>query len=289
MREQVCEHLLKNVEIELPRNSPPRRSPGRSNGSAWSLPTAGGMSPEQIESRLAAMRAETEAESLDRLKLNFILQHLAQHFEVQVTEQEVNGRIAQMAAQRGARPEQLRNELVQSGQVGMIAGQIREHKAADRVIDQAEVQDVPAEEWNAMARESGEAKGKRLLPRRRPPRRRPRRRRRPPRRRRRSKCSRSNSSAAGGLFSDVAPWLAALVGLVVVGFLLMAWIRRTVNDPSSPAQQAFTLQDLRDMRDSGELSEEEFERARAGMIGSLKATPENGDEAPPQKPDNPHD
>ena len=53
----------------------------------------------------------------------------------------------------------MRTELVQSGGINQIALQIREHKAADRVIDQAEVTEMPVKEWNKQAEaKSGAAK-----------------------------------------------------------------------------------------------------------------------------------
>jgi hypothetical protein len=97
---------------------------------------------------------------------------------------------------------------------------------------------------------------------------------------------------AGGLFSDVAPWLALLAGLCILGFIVMIWIRRSIHDEASSAAPGFTLQDLRDLRAAGELSEEEFERARAGMIARLTEPREesgNETEGTPQKPDKPDD
>ncbi len=93
--------------------------------------------------------------------------------------------------------------------------------------------------------------------------------------------------AAGGLFSDVAPWLALLAGLCLIGFVVMVWIRRSIHDESSSSAPGFTLQDLRDMRASGELSDEEFERARARMLARLTEPSGNDDDEAPPKPDNP--
>jgi FKBP-type peptidyl-prolyl cis-trans isomerase (trigger factor) len=113
----------------------------------------GGLSIDEVEAQLAELRAEAEADSRKRLKLMFILARLAEDFEIDVSEQEVNGRIAAIAAQRGERPEKLRAELVQSGAIGQIATQLREHKTADRVIDSATVEEIPLEEWNKLASE----------------------------------------------------------------------------------------------------------------------------------------
>ena len=70
----------------------------------------------------------------------------------------INGRIAMIARQRGERPEAVRAELQKSGGLQEVARQIVEHKAADRIVDQASVTDIPAEEWNDIAKDKAEAR-----------------------------------------------------------------------------------------------------------------------------------
>ena len=91
----------------------------------------------------------------------FILHRLAEHFEVDVSEQEVNGRIASIAAHRGLRPDQVRAELTQTGRLSEVAQVIRQHKAADRVVAQAKVTDIPAADWLAeLSKSKGEGANK---------------------------------------------------------------------------------------------------------------------------------
>ncbi len=153
MREQVNEALLEAVEFELPEKLTQAQAARLIERQRLEMLYRGGLSVEEVETRLAQMRAETEAQSRRRLRLSFILHKLGEHFEIGVTDQEINGRIAAIAAQRGERPEKLRQELLQSGAIGQIAAQIREHKAADRVIDKATIKEVDAEEWNRMRTE----------------------------------------------------------------------------------------------------------------------------------------
>ncbi len=151
MREQVEEHLLAAVDFELPEKLSATQAARLLESQRLEMMYRGGLSVDEVETRLAEMRAETEAQSRRRLKLSFLLHRMAEHFEVGVSDQEINGRIAAIAAQRGVRPDQLRTELVQAGRLGQIATQIREHKAADRVIDIASVEEIPADEWNKIA------------------------------------------------------------------------------------------------------------------------------------------
>ena len=66
---------------------------------------------------------------------------------LQVTEADVNARIAQMASQRQERPEKLRQQLIQNNQIANIFQQVREHKALDAVLAQAEVEEISQEEF----------------------------------------------------------------------------------------------------------------------------------------------
>jgi trigger factor len=150
MREQVCANLIESVDFELPAKLSDAQASRMLERQRLELMYRGGLSVDEVETRLAEMRAETQEQSRRRLKLSFLLHRLAENFGVEVSDQEINGRIAAIAAQRGMRPEKLRSDLLQSGGIGFIAQQIREHKAADRVIDQAKVVEVSAEEWNEL-------------------------------------------------------------------------------------------------------------------------------------------
>lgn len=73
----------------------------------------------------------------------------------------------------------------------------------------------------------------------------------------------------GALFTDLLPWLLGLVGLVVLGGIVIYAIRQRMQGGGAGAAEPFTLQDLRQLHARGELSTEEFERAKASMIGRV--------------------
>jgi trigger factor len=149
MREQVYRYLADNADFELPEKMTENQAQRLLERARLEMIYRGTMSPEEVEQRIAEMRAEAQDESRKRLKLQFLLHKLADDLGIQVTEQEVNGRIAMIAQQRNMRPEKLRRDLVDQGMIGQIGSQIRDHKAVDRIIADAEVTEVSAEEWNA--------------------------------------------------------------------------------------------------------------------------------------------
>jgi len=79
----------------------------------------------------------------------------------------------------------------------------------------------------------------------------------------------SSAAAPGALFNEVVPWLAALAVVVVVGGIAIWLIRRTMRTDTASGGGGFTLQELRDMRASGRISDDEFQRARDSLIGRL--------------------
>lgn len=66
-------------------------------------------------------------------------------------------------------------------------------------------------------------------------------------------------------------WISlATIILVVAGFFVVRYLRRQLRDDSTQ-REAFTLQDLRAMRDRGDISPAEYETMRAMMLGPAAA------------------
>jgi trigger factor len=146
MRQQIREHLLDTVQCELPEKLSERQVARTLEQHRLQL-LYQGMTPEDVETKLAEMRADSATSTKNRLKLFFILQQLGDHYGVEVSQQEINGRVAMMAARRGARPEKMMQELSQSGRLGEVATQIRESKALDRVLHDVKKTEITAEQW----------------------------------------------------------------------------------------------------------------------------------------------
>ena len=149
-REQVFEYLLDKTTVALPQKISEAQVARTIERQRMDLLYRGD-NPEQVEKQLAEMRDQTQDQAINRLKLLFIMDKVARHFDIEVNDQEVNGRIAMMAQQRGERPDAVRTELQKTGGLQEVARQIMEHKAADRIVDQANVTEVPASDWNKEA------------------------------------------------------------------------------------------------------------------------------------------
>lgn len=147
MRQQVAKHLAENVDFELPERLTGAQAERSLERRRMDLRYQG-MDDHTIETQIAEVRHGSLEVAQRELKLFFILVKAAQSLEVSVTEEELMGQIAQMAAQRGERPDKLRDQLVKSGQVQTLAQQIREHKVLDAMLNQASIEDVTVEAYN---------------------------------------------------------------------------------------------------------------------------------------------
>ncbi len=147
MRQQIARHLLDNVEMELPERLTSGQAERTLHRRRLEL-LYRGVDEQRIEEHMAEMRASSSQQAARELKLFFILDKVAEQEGVRVEEHEINARIYQIAMERGERPEALRQQLIANRQVGTIFQQIREHKAMDALIAKAEIQEMPAEQFN---------------------------------------------------------------------------------------------------------------------------------------------
>ena len=149
MREQVAEQLTAMIDFPLPTKLTEEQSSRALEQQRMEM-ISRGMEGAAVENRLAELRGKSAAAAVDRLKLFFIMARLAEHFGVQVTDQELNGRIALMASQQNVRPEQMREQIEKGGRMNEVVSVIRDAKVSDRILSQAKIVDVPAEEWNKL-------------------------------------------------------------------------------------------------------------------------------------------
>ena len=160
LRRQGLEKITEAVDFELPERASGIQMQRELDRMRHEMASTGELTPDEIEIKLAEAREDTEAGMQQRMKSYFILQRLAMHMETQVHESEINARIAAMAMQRGLRPDHVRSELAKAGQLPVIGSQVRDDKAADSMVAQMSIKDIPAEEWGDMIKgdESGTKK-----------------------------------------------------------------------------------------------------------------------------------
>ena len=97
------------------------------------------------------------------------------------------------------------------------------------------------------------------------------------------------ASSASAIF-----WSVVLVVILVAGFAIVAYMKKKMRDDEddgAPAPAAgFTLSDLRRMHEAGQISPDEFERAKRKIVASAQAgalgnAPRPPRPAPRRRPD----
>ena len=86
---------------------------------------------------------------------------------------------------------------------------------------------------------------------------------------------------------SIVLWVLVLLALLVVGWLVVAYVRKWVFAPDETEGAGFTLSDLRRMHKEGRMSDEEFEKAKTLIVGVAKAAadkpPASAEEPKPKR------
>jgi len=136
MSEQVYQHLLSNTNFDLPMDIVARQA-GTILQRQYINLLARGLSREQIEEQMEQLRAGSEEQAKQQLKTFFIMDKVAEKLGIDVTEEEINGHIAQVAIQRGQRPERLKEQMERDGSLSQFRLDIRQGKCISKLLESA--------------------------------------------------------------------------------------------------------------------------------------------------------
>ncbi len=81
-------------------------------------------------------------------------------------------------------------------------------------------------------------------------------------------------SAGVGNAMQIAVWAVALMLIAIVGFWAVLWIRKRILSDAETSREGLTLGALRTMHNRGELTDDEFEAARAAIVSQAGLDPD---------------
>ncbi|MFB0524450.1 MAG: trigger factor, partial [Phycisphaerae bacterium] len=148
MTEQIYEYLLDNTNFDLPLDIVAEHSTTLLRRQYGNL-IMRGLPREQIEEQMDQLRASSEEQAKEQLKTFFMMDKVADKLQIDVTEEEINGRIAQLAIQRGQRPERMREEMARDGSLAQFSLQVRENKCIAKLLESANVTEKKTEKKTA--------------------------------------------------------------------------------------------------------------------------------------------
>lgn len=141
MSEQIQSYLTDNTDFDLPESIISDQS-SRVLQREYTNMLIQGRSREEIEQQMGQLRASSEEQAKLQVKQFFIMAKVADKLQVEVSEEEINGHIAQVAAMRGKRPEKMRDELLKDGSLAQFSMQVREEKCIDKLLETAKITEV---------------------------------------------------------------------------------------------------------------------------------------------------
>jgi len=138
MRRQVTEHLLGATDFELPEGLSQRQADAIVRRRMVELYQSG-MPEAEINKHLDELRVGATEEAASDLKSYFVLDKIADDREIDVSEDEVNGAIASIAAMQGKRFDRMRDELVKNDGMTALYLRLRDAKILDSLLESANV------------------------------------------------------------------------------------------------------------------------------------------------------
>jgi trigger factor len=138
MRQQIEQYLLENAKFDVPE-----KLSGRQNERAVMRRVhqmrEQGMPDAEISKHMDDLRVRVQEQTRNDLKLFFILNKIAEKLEVDITEGEVNARIAQIAQAYGRRFDRIRDDMMKDGSIESLVLEIRDAKVVDKILEKAKI------------------------------------------------------------------------------------------------------------------------------------------------------
>ena len=143
MTEQIYKYLLDNTDFELPLDVVGQQATMVLQRQYSNL-IMRGLSREQVEEQMEQLQAGSEQQAERQLKTFFIMDKVAEKLDISVSEEEINGHIAQLAVQRHQRPEQMKEQMARDGSLAQFGLEIRQNKCISKLLETAEVTEKKA-------------------------------------------------------------------------------------------------------------------------------------------------
>ncbi|MEE8169905.1 MAG: trigger factor [Phycisphaerae bacterium] len=152
MRGQIGKFLVETTKLDLPEGMSARTVDRAVIRRIVDLRRRG-VPQAEIEKHADELRTSARDQALRELKLHFILEKIAEDVEIEVTDEEVNGRIATIAQHYRRRFDRVRDELARDGGLESLALQIRDDKCIDGLLEKAKITEAkgPAQSMSKLA------------------------------------------------------------------------------------------------------------------------------------------
>ena len=143
-RGQVLERITESADWELPEELVTKQTDNALRREILEMQQAG-FTPQEIQARENEIRQHAISTTRQAIKEHFVLDRIAEEEEIEVDAGDLDVEIEMMASQAGENPRRLRARLIKSGMIENLEAQVRERKAIEVILDNAQFNDVPGE------------------------------------------------------------------------------------------------------------------------------------------------
>jgi len=159
MSEEIYRYLLDNTDFDLPVDVVAEQATTLLQRQYTNL-IMRGLSREQVEEQMEQLRAGSEEQAKEQLKTFFIMDKVADKLQINVSEEEINGHIAQLAIQRGQRPERMREEMERDGSLAQFSLEVRQNKCIAKLLETAKITEKKPEKKAKKTRKTAKKSAK---------------------------------------------------------------------------------------------------------------------------------
>jgi trigger factor len=136
MTNQIFDYLLDKTDLDLPVSVVAEQANSVLQRQYTNL-LMRGLSREQIGEQIEQLQAGSEQQAEQQLKTFFIMDKIADKLDIDVSEEEINGHIAQLAMQRGQRPEKMREDMERNNSLAQLTLEVRQDKCIAKLLETA--------------------------------------------------------------------------------------------------------------------------------------------------------
>ena len=143
-RDRVLEVLLEKVDVPMPQHVLADEVNYRKQSMEQQLQAAGMTKEQYAEFEIKSVEdvdREIEEGAQQAIKAQFVLDAIARKEELAVSEAELTDTILRRAQQAGMRPDAFAQEVVNSGQLGALMGEVLRGKALALALEHAKIRD----------------------------------------------------------------------------------------------------------------------------------------------------
>ncbi len=172
MSEQIYQYLHDNTDLDLPLDIVAQQATSLLQRQYTNLMMRG-LPREQLNEQIEQLQASSEEQAKKQLKTFFIMDKIADKLDISVSDEEVNGHIAQAAIQRGQRPEKMREDMERNGSLTQFTLEVRQNKCIEKLLETAKITekkpDKKAKKAEKAAKKSAKKIAKKAEVKRKPP------------------------------------------------------------------------------------------------------------------------